>query len=219
MISNYIKYKKSLEELGPTINVEDLNKDYVDYWYLKNKQYHNYVWCNDIFSLYEIEKIKSIGKLLNLQRSVTGSNNTEDCLEHRRSFNSWIPINEQTFWIYQKLTDKINYINENFFEFDLEKIEKLQFTYYKSEENGFYDKHVDPLQWNLPHNRKLSLVVQLSDPEDYEGGDLIFHYSKDPEIIKKEMGMTVFFPSSLLHEVSPVTKGDRYSLVAWVHGK
>lgn len=217
MISKYIKCKKSLENINPTIDIENLNNDNAEYWYLKNKQYHNYVWCDDIFTVFEIEKIKSIGKLLNLQRSVTGAG--ENCLDHRKSFNSWIPIGQQTSWIYQKLTNKVNYINENFFEFDLEKIERIQFTYYKSEENGFYDKHTDPLTWNLPHNRKLSLVIQLSDPKDYDGGDLILHYSNYPEIIRKQMGMSIFFPSHILHEVTPVTRGDRYSLVAWIHGK
>ena len=77
---------------------------------------------------------------------------------------------------------------------------------------------MDPLNWKIPHNRKLSVVVQLSDPEEYEGGELKLHTSYDPIIIKKERGMIVSFPSYTLHEVAPVTKGERYSLVAWVHG-
>jgi len=109
-------------------------------------------------------------------------------------------------------------MNDQFFEFDLDKIERIQFTYYDSKENGMYDKHIDPLPWNIPYNRKLSLVVQLSDPTEYEGGELLLYTSKEPTSIKKQKGLTTFFPSYVLHECTPVTKGERYVLVAWVHG-
>lgn len=216
MISKYLKNKNALEQL-PTIDLSELNNSCSNYWYLKSKQYNNYVWKTDVFSNYQIEKIKSIGKLLNKERSTTGGGS--DCLDVRRSFTSWFPINRETEWIYAILTDHINQVNEDFFQFDLEKIERLQFTHYKSEENGFYTRHIDPLVWNVPHNRKLSISIQLSDPSEYEGGDLVLHFQNDPLIVEREKGMTTFFPSYTLHEVTPVTKGERYSLVAWVHGK
>jgi PKHD-type hydroxylase len=97
-------------------------------------------------------------------------------------------------------------------------LETLQFTYYKSEENGCYKSHVDTLCWKLPYNRKLSIVVQLSSPDDYEGGELKLHNFHEPTAINKEKGLVVTFPSYTLHEVAPVTKGERYTLVAWVHG-
>jgi PKHD-type hydroxylase len=62
------------------------------------------------------------------------------------------------------------------------------------------------------------LVVQLSDPSEYEGGELRLHTSQEPVIIRKEKGMVVCFPSYTLHEVTPVTRGERYTLVGWVHG-
>jgi PKHD-type hydroxylase len=218
MISNYLKNKNSLESLDATINVDELHGPSVDYWYLKSRQYHTYIWKTDVFTDYQIEKIKAIGKLLIQERSSTGGFG-KDCLQIRRSFNSWIPINNQTQWIYQILTDHVNQVNEDFFQFDLEKIEKLQFTHYKSDESGFYAKHLDPLVWNVPHNRMLSITIQLSSPEEYEGGDFALYYEDAPTIIEKQKGMSIFFPSHTLHEVTPVTKGERYSLVAWVHGK
>jgi PKHD-type hydroxylase len=60
--------------------------------------------------------------------------------------------------------------------------------------------------------------MQLSDPSEYEGGDLLLHTGDEPIVINKQKGMLVMFPSYTLHEVTPVTKGERYSLVAWVHG-
>ena len=114
----------------------------------------------------------------------------------------------------QAITDT----NEKFFKFDLTMIEKLQFTEYSADELGCYDQHIDPLVWCVPHNRKLSFVLQLSDPSEYEGGDLKLYTSKEPTVVTKMKGLAVFFPSYILHEVTPVTKGTRRTLVGWVHG-
>jgi PKHD-type hydroxylase len=66
--------------------------------------------------------------------------------------------------------------------------------------------------------RKLSLSVQLSEPEDYEGGSLLLYNGEEPMTLPKTRGTGLFFPSYSLHEVTPVTKGIRYSLVAWFLG-
>ena len=97
-------------------------------------------------------------------------------------------------------------------------IGRLQFTFYDGNEEGCYKSHIDPLNWTNPHNRKLSFVLQLSDPSEYEGGELKLYNAYEPTTIKREKGLIVFFPSYTLHEVTPVTKGERYTLVGWVHG-
>jgi PKHD-type hydroxylase len=65
--------------------------------------------------------------------------------------------------------------------------------------------------------RKLSLVCQLSDPSEYEGGELQINTGEifTPE---KQKGTVILFPSYLLHRVTPVTKGTRRSLVLWIEG-
>ena len=107
-------------------------------------------------------------------------------------------------------------MNSKFFNFDLYGfIEGFQFTHYK-EPDGKYKKHVDRgLNIQI---RKLSLSIQLSDPNSYKGGDLILHYQDTPIILPKEQGKLLMFPSYTMHEVTPVTKGERYSLVAWITG-
>lgn len=211
MTFKYFSNKNSFD------SIEDpIKNSWGAYWHLNSKNYEYYCWNNQVFSCEEIQRIKVIGTRLNVSRAKTGAG--ENCLDHRRSFTSWINPNEHTSWIYERLTDLITQNNQNFFNFDLTMIEPLQFTYYSSEENGCYKGHVDPLNWKIPHNRKLSIVVQLSDPEEYEGGNLNLYTSSDPTVIKKEKGLVISFPSYTLHEVTPVTKGERYSLVAWVHG-
>jgi len=120
-------------------------------------------------------------------------------------------------WLFQKLTSAINDVNKQMFQFDLTEIESLQFTIYNDRTSDFYRKHVDSTYKQLAP-RKLSFSVQLSDPDEYEGGDLILHYQDDPVKAKREKGSITFFPSYTLHEVTPVTKGTRYSLVGWVTG-
>jgi PKHD-type hydroxylase len=95
-------------------------------------------------------------------------------------------------------------------------LEGFQFTRYDAP-NGYYGMHIDKIMNYVV--RKLSLTIQLSSPEDYEGGELALQFDKDPKIMPKELGKMVVFPSYTLHEVRPVTKGTRYSLVAWVAGK
>ena len=67
-------------------------------------------------------------------------------------------------------------------------------------------------------NKKLSFVIQLSNSTDYEGGDLTLHLSDDPLVIPKKKGTICFFPSYVLHEVTKVTKGQRFSVVGWITG-
>jgi PKHD-type hydroxylase len=211
MTSNYFSNKNSFDDIQ-----DPVKNNWGPYWHLSTKTYEPYCWNTEVFTCDEIERIKVIGNRLSVDRSMTGSG--KNCLEHRRSFNSWIYPNEHTSWIYERLSNVVWQNNEKYFNFDLTMLENLQFTYYSSKENGCYKSHVDPLDWKIPHNRKLSLVVQLSSPEEYEGGELKLYNSYEPTIIKKEKGLIATFPSYTLHEVSPITKGNRYSLVAWVHG-
>jgi PKHD-type hydroxylase len=211
MTSNYFSNKNSFDDIQ-----DPVKNNWGPYWHLSTKTYEPYCWNTEVFTCDEIDRIKVIGNRLSVNRSIIGSG--KGCLDLRRSFNSWIYPNEHTSWIYEKLANVVWQNNEKYFNFDLTMLENLQFTYYSSKENGFYKGHVDALDWKIPHNRKLSLVVQLSSPDEYEGGELKLYNSYEPTIIKREKGLIVTFPSYTLHEVSPITKGDRYSLVAWVHG-
>ena len=67
--------------------------------------------------------------------------------------------------------------------------------------------------------RKISLVVPLSDPRTYKGGNFQFWSGKTLTIKEgRKQGSLLFFPSYLWHRVTPITEGIRYSLVAWICG-
>ena len=138
--------------------------------------------------------------------------------DYRRSKIAWIPINDETKWLYKKIGSMVNIANNELWKFDISGMsESIQYGEYHSTENGHYDWHMD-LGGDVI-NRKISVVIQLSDPEEYEGGELQFMLNKNTTSIKKEKGLTVVFPSYFLHRVTPVTKGIRKSLVIWITGK
>jgi PKHD-type hydroxylase len=122
--------------------------------------------------------------------------------------------------IFQRITDVIHDINTKYFKFDITGIfEGLQFTEYNAP-NDEYKAHVDRLYGNR-NIRKLSFSIQLTDPKDYEGGDLeiILGHGRDIYKMPREKGSMIVFPSYVLHRVTPVTKGKRQSLVGWICGK
>ncbi len=89
-------------------------------------------------------------------------------------------------------------------------VEDLQFATYNKDD--FYGWHKDA---DINNNRMLSVSVQLSDPDTYEGGDLQI---KD-FLAERARGTILVFNSNLLHRVLPVTSGVRYSLVQWFSGQ
>lgn len=141
----------------------------------------------------------------------------------RRSKVRWLNRNDQNWdWLYGHIENIFKRANSSF-SFDLNYFHELQFTEYEASYAGHYGWHED-LKW-IPENdsniqRKLSMVIQLSDPSEYQGGNLeleIPHQS--PDVFRlKQIGTAIVFPSFVKHRVTPVTQGKRYSLVTWYEG-
>ena len=93
------------------------------------------------------------------------------------------------------------------------KINQIDLLKYSA--GGKYEVHTDHYT-NSP--RHLSIIMNLNN--NYEGGDLIFTAQNEEEIkrLKLNTGSIVFFPSNFMypHSIEPITKGTRYSIVAWL---
>lgn len=137
----------------------------------------------------------------------------------RKGHVSWLkPDVEATHWIYKKLTDAVLAVNQGNWRFELEAIEDLQFTIY-DEPLDNYDSHIDMLMaTGVQTPRKLSFSVQLTEDTDYKGCDLELYAGPKAFLAPRVKGSVTFFPSILLHKVTPITEGKRYSLVGWVIG-
>jgi PKHD-type hydroxylase len=187
-------------------------------WGLENETVEHWAWA-PVFSKEECDFIIEIGNALNpIEGAVTSAAGMEVDPSVRKCNIAWIPVEDHTQWIFQRCTGIINDLNKRYFNFELHKIQSLQFTAY-DKDGSFYGTHIDMLNSSgIADHRKLSFSIQLSSPDDYEGGELHLHYKSTAEIAKKELGVATVFPSYCLHEVTPVTSGKRYSLVGWVAG-
>ena len=111
--------------------------------------------------------------------------------------------------------------NKDWFGFHVDNLEYIQLARYDGDIKGEYKKHKDVFWINRSErHRKLSAVVQLSDPSDYEGGDLTFFdcsYYPNMEDIRQQ-GTVIFFPAFIDHQANPVLKGIRYSMAIWFEG-
>lgn len=140
--------------------------------------------------------------------------------EVRRSEINWLQYTNETHWVYERLAHVVSSLNSQFFFFDLTGFgEHFQLTNYHEKYAGKYGWHVDIGNSPITPCRKLSLVLQLSDPVEYDGGILEIKPFTDEVIkLKKQRGTIVCFPSFCLHQVTPVTRGCRQSLVSWITG-
>jgi PKHD-type hydroxylase len=167
----------------------------------------------------ECKKIIKIAKNKSLEQGkIFGKEKIPNVKDVRDSNICWLDPSDDLNWLFTKIGQTCLEINKLYFGFDLNGIsEPLQFTNYKAP-SGKYGKHVDE-GTELISIRKLSISIQLTDPNEYEGGELILYDSEKENIMEKEQGALIVFPSFVLHEVKPVTKGERNSLVCWITGK
>ena len=135
----------------------------------------------------------------------------------RRSELNWLHKDRECAWVFERLASVASSLNADHFGFELTGFgEALQLTNYREEKQGNYTWHQDFGSAGI--SRKLSMVLQLSDPNEYEGGELQILTKKEPINIQKKRGLITVFPVWTLHQVTPVTKGTRQTLVTWVSG-
>tara|TARA_R110000868_G_scaffold4644_1_gene28862 strand:+ start:331 stop:873 length:543 start_codon:yes stop_codon:yes gene_type:complete len=128
--------------------------------------------------------------------------------------NSKICWARKNHWVEAVMYNHCLYANElTGWGFQVGRPEAVQLAAYDID--GFYGWHEDwmPLT-KTTHVRKLSAVLLLSNPEEFEGGQ--FQFKDDPVEMKR--GTLIVFPSFITHQVTPVTKGIRYSATCWVQG-
>ena len=160
--------------------------------------------------------------------------------DKRNSQNTWIP---SSHWVGGFLWSYIERANRENFLYDLSNIdgENLQYTRY--EEGQYYKWHNDAglsnqykpvsvgnrgsgqenvqdfLNLSCERVRKLSFSLQLSHPDDYEGGNVQFLDEGGGSYFSpRQRGSIILFDSRTQHRVLKVTKGTRKSIVGWVVG-
>lgn len=179
----------------------------------------NYYWFEGGFNNEELDRIyRGVEALPFHKATVLGDEDVSK--EIRSSSIKWIPNNYEWKWLYDKMLELAKIANDEVWGFDLISApELIQYTEYYDTAEGHYDWHQDigPAQASL---RKVSITVQLSDTNDYEGGDLqIWEGGKNILVGPRGAGNVIIFPSYMMHRVTKVTKGTRRSFVLWVGGQ
>jgi PKHD-type hydroxylase len=132
----------------------------------------------------------------------------------RKTNIAWLQKNH---WLEAVMLNNINYANkEAGWNFIATEPEQVQMAKYEQE--GFYDWHIDTFFLsNTPTDRKLTAIILLNDPSEFEGGHLEIQNS-GVDFVPLQKGSIVVFPSYLQHRATPITKGTRYSAALWLHG-
>ena len=219
----------------------------------------NPVWIyQGYFTPQEVNQFHAIASKYDLEESMIGQGNEDpdDRTHHRlgnkdsnirQSKNVWLAPEMIPEELERKLVDGINLANQEAgWNLHWDWQERHQYTTYEHRPDApvtgdFYTWHLD--SGDKPQSeggriRKLSSTVQLSDPEDYEGGHFdyieyqgifdkldiydtridIGNFKKSIPFSAKTKGTLIVFPSDTYHQVTPVTRGVRKSLVSWFHG-
>ena len=216
-----------LEELSipPSISENRICETYADFIDYKDNDVKFTWFQKKVFDEGECDKIvdyvTSLGTNVRQEGTTLGDTLGAGVVGNRvwrKSVLVFLPKTEAFMWVYKKIGETIKDINNKHYKFDLYgMMEDLQYGEYDSSYKGFYDWHMDLGRGSI-NKRKISISIQLSDEDDYEGGELQFQIGRNIEIAPKSRGSGIVFPSFFCHKVTPVTKGVRKSLVLWVSG-
>lgn len=174
-----------------------------------------FVYYNGLFLPHELKKILQFwDDDKTIKATLDDGNQYND--ELRKSSVMFIENTPENDWIYSRLAGIAMQTNNERYWFDLLGFhQELQLTRYTV--GDFFEWHLDfgagPIS-----ARKLSLTIQLSDPDEYEGGDLQFMINDKIVTAPREKGTIIVFPAFIMHRVTPITKGTRQSIVGWVSG-
>ena len=179
-----------------------------------NNNLNRFLLVPNVFTDEECEKILAFSGEFK-DSTVTDANTHKKVHDYKERVALVKDINysNENEWLFKKLFKIVKDINSACFNFLIDSIQDTHIIRY--EEGGFVKWHVDIGNEQLSV-RKLSVVILLSNSNEYEGGELEFNFQKEP--LSKERGSLVIFPSYIAHEVKPVTKGVRQTFVAWVCG-
>jgi PKHD-type hydroxylase len=187
------------------------------------------IW-DDAFTEDELNDIENYCETFDKEKGLTFDPDEElnKLSDIRKSKIAWFTKSKhlKLHNLFNKLNLVIEKINDDYYNYDLNGYDTIQYTTYDANELGHYAYHVD--MHSGPHmeepqlkygdSRKLSVSLILSDSQSYEGGQFTIKMDENEFEVEQKRGRILLFPSFILHKVHPVTKGFRKSIVAWVEG-
>tara|TARA_R110000824_G_scaffold339065_1_gene525561 strand:- start:690 stop:1250 length:561 start_codon:yes stop_codon:yes gene_type:complete len=164
------------------------------------------------------DQILELCRQLPVKKATTFRTGEDEEDHHRKTDVRWVP-NEGDYIDLHKIVTHYALQANMHFGLALSHLPALQFTEYTGV-GHHYDFHHD-IDWGRQDgfHRKLSIIIQLTDPEDYEGGEFSFKHIENPDRdTVRQRGTILCFLPYHEHAVAPIASGNRTSLVAWFEG-
>ncbi|MGB0894823.1 MAG: Fe2+-dependent dioxygenase [Parashewanella sp.] len=169
-----------------------------------------------ITNLLTLEQVNSLKKLIKLGDYECGKNTAGWHAQGVKTNLQWTANDELTHELNQVLIQTLS-SNSEFTALTYAK-QLMPFIVSKSTQGGGYGDHIDDA---LMHSETLvrtdiSCTIFLSAPNEYEGGELVMTLGGVEMAYKLNAGDAIVYPSTTLHRVNPVTKGERLAALTWI---
>ena len=162
-----------------------------------------------VFDAEECRRIIDYNEACKVRETVVKAGNAS----YRNTDVHWLHFqNDDYKWIYERVGDISRKFNAETYQFEFDRCTDLQLARYTVDQH--YDWHTD-LGADGYSRRKLSIALMLSDRADFEGGELQFGGAQFTRSAEVEQGDAILFPAWARHRVTPVTSGERWTLVGW----
>lgn len=173
----------------------------------------------NISNIFTTKECDFIQKLMHQSAIETAKVEVNEQYVENVNFRRWYMLqlwyDNKYKWLFERVYLCVKKINLRFYKYDLSyNLEKVTLLKYQTWD--FFESHNDlsPGWWK---KRKLSIIIPLSNPNDYIGGEL---YSQSiQKTFSNEQWSIIVFPSTLDHEVKQIISWERYTLVAWFNSK
>ena len=185
--------------------------------------FNNFYYFPQVFSNEEISNLDQlVTQNYKFQKGQVGNIelDTLDSTVYNNRDIAYLPPDNNTKGLYEKLEKLVIQANEELFNFSITQVTDLIHYVIYPENGGHLDWHMDIGKFQV-NRRKLALTVQLSDPSEYDGGEFeIWFGGKEKFItVPRQKGDVIIFPTFLMHRIKPITRGQRKALVFWTGGE
>jgi hypothetical protein len=161
-----------------------------------------------LFTKEECEYLKSLFSDGDFKRSQVGDNKSDSEYSSKRtSYDIFLPFGVDTKNVLFNKLKKIGIV-ETPYSFSVLRYDIGQQFKKHRDNGGAHGKKYE--------KRYKTVIIQLSNEDEYEGGDLVIYNNNEEVTASKEIGNTIIFHSSLEHELKKLTNGRRYCVVFWL---
>jgi len=172
------------------------------YWFDNGLSDEELFWIDNLKNIYAFDKVESVADKVTKKIRLIGNKDN-------------VLYDKNCFWLYDKLKTYSIEANNMIWGFNIHSIiEPIKYVEYL--EGGQINWHMDI---GYGSYRKITIISQLSESKEYEGGDIEIWMGEVPFVLPKIKGSVILFPSFLLYRITPVTSGVKKILEFHICGE